>query len=389
MQISAFIWTLVGLAMITLAIVIWHRDARPAVRAVLCLMASSGLSFVLSNSGLTLILFSISGIMVTITWWLAQHSSPNKTMLLIWILILIFGLIISRLPQTMSAFGPGLWIGVSYLIFRLIHICIDSQRGKLVELSLPETIIYALHPATLVAGPIDRIQHSLSEQRAGPSLPSSYLNEGIWRLFFGLVKKIALANACFALMSAFDATQITPSRAAAWIWVFAYSFYIYFDFAGYCDMAIGVGLLMGMRLPENFANPYMSSSITHFWQAWHITLSTWLRDYIFFPMSRTLLRRFGSRFSSVILLVSHLTTMVICGLWHGLRLELAAWGLWHGLGLFAHNRWQGWQHKLNLPKIPAFMAIVMTYMFVTLGWVFFSMRFTHALSILARLFGFR
>src|SRR5258708_12450862 len=168
MQISAFIWTLVGLAMITLAIVIWHRDARPAVRAVLCLMASSGLSFVLSNSGLTLILFSISGIMVTITWWLAQHSSPNKTMLLIW--ILIFGLIISRLPQTMSAFGPGLWIGVSYLIFRLIHICIDSQRGKLVELSLPETIIYPFHPPTLFPGPLDPLQHSLSYQHPYSSL---------------------------------------------------------------------------------------------------------------------------------------------------------------------------------------------------------------------------
>jgi alginate O-acetyltransferase complex protein AlgI len=205
----------------------------------------------------------------------------------------------------------------------------------------------------------------------------------------GGVKKIILANAFFAITAAYDAIEGRPPLVGAWIWLLAYSFYIYFDFSAYSDIAVGVGLLMGMRLPENFANPYLQPSITQFWQAWHITLSTWLRDYIFFPTSRSLLRRFGSRYAPLIMLISHLVTMIASGLWHGFRLELIAWGAWHGLGLWTHSWWTTLRRRYKLPTIPTAPGVVMTYLFVSFGWVFFSMRFTHALGTFARLFGLR
>jgi alginate O-acetyltransferase complex protein AlgI len=284
--------------------------------------------------------------------------------------------------------GPAAWIGVSYFIFRLIHVCLDARRDRLGDATLSETLVYALHPATLIAGPIDRIQHSLIEQRCEIPEPSQYVRDGLWRLFVGLFKKLALANLAYGFVAANDVFRRgDQAPLIGWLWLLAYAFYLYFDFAAYSDIAIGVARLMGLRLPENFANPYLQPNITRFWQAWHITLSTWLRDYIFFPLSRGLLRRFGNRFSGLILLFSHVTTMLACGLWHGLTVGFAAWGLWHGLGLFTHSQVPALRRRFGLPLIPAALSTAFTFLFVTLGWIFFSNGFVSALKTFGYLFG--
>jgi alginate O-acetyltransferase complex protein AlgI len=385
------VWPIVGLSLALLAITTWRRSTRPLIRAVLVVAASASLSVALTEGTSTLVLLALDVILVVVTWRLARTVWIGSTWGIVWIAILVLTLVIAKLSQVQDSVlnaSPASWIGVSYFTFRLIHLAIDARHGRLGDATLPETIVYALHPATLIAGPIDRVQHSVLEQRCASEELSRYVAEGLWRVFLGLFKKIALANLFYSFTVAYDITRrIDQPTGVVWLWLFAYAFYLYFDFAAYSDIAIGAASLMGLRLPENFANPYLQPTIARFWQSWHITLSTWLRDYIFFPLSRTLLKRFGSRFSAPIMFASHVSTMVICGLWHGLTPGFTAWGLWHGLGLFAYSQVPALRRRFVLPILPLTVSVALTFVFVTLGWVFFNRDLGTALSIFGRLAG--
>ncbi len=387
------LWPIVGLALALLAITSWLRTTRPVLRAGLVIAASASLSLALTENLFTLALVALDAILVAATWRLAKTAWIGTTWGITWVGVLVLFLVLAKLPRADDSVlnaSPATWIGVSYFIFRLIHVTLDARRGRLGDATLSETLIYALHPTTLIAGPIDRIQHSVLEQRCIPEEPSRYVADGLWRLFVGLFKKIALANLFYSFAATYDVTrQIDQPVGLAWLWLLAYSFYLYFDFAAYSDIAIGAARLMRLQLPENFANPYWQPSIARFWQAWHITLSTWLRDYIFFPLSRALLKRFGSRFSTPIMLISHGTTMVVCGLWHGLTFGFAAWGLWHGLGLFVYSQVPVLRRRFALPVLPSALSIALTFFFVTLGWVFFNRDLGSALTIFGRLLGMK
>lgn len=390
LDITRLAWLVCGLALALLIVASWRRGVRPTSRAGLAVIAALALGYALTGSLWTLALLVLDIVLVAVTWWLARTELVRGRLGIAWIVVLVVVLVISKLSVAQAYLGAAIWIGVSYLIFRLIHLTIDARNGRLGDSTLPETLSYALHPTTLVAGPIDRVQRHTAEQRCQGEVtePAKYVNDGVWRLFVGLFKKAALANVLYAFIAAHDmARQPDQSQGIAWLWLVAFSFYLYFDFAAYSDIAIGAGRLVGLRLPENFANPYMQPTIARFWQSWHITLSTWLRDYVFFPLSRGLLKRYGSRFSAPILLVSHVTTMVVCGLWHGLSTGFAAWGLWHGLGLFAYSQLPALRRRFRLPLLPAALGVACTYGFVTLGWVFFSTDLPTAIRILGRLFG--
>jgi D-alanyl-lipoteichoic acid acyltransferase DltB (MBOAT superfamily) len=161
-------------------------------------------------------------------------------------------------------------------------------------------------------------------------------------------------------------------------------------------MAIGIGLLFGIRLPENFKRPYLRTNLAEFWQGWHVTLSDWVRFYVFSPMSRHLLRRKPRPPLPLIILLAQLTTMVIIGLWHGVSWNFLIWGGWHGLGLFAHKMWsdrtrpwyrqaqrQPWQRR-----VWAFGGWALTFHFVVLGWVWFVLpEPTQALTFFGKLVG--
>jgi D-alanyl-lipoteichoic acid acyltransferase DltB (MBOAT superfamily) len=166
-----------------------------------------------------------------------------------------------------------------------------------------------------------------------------------------------------------------------WVILYAYAFLIYFDFSGYTDVAIGLGMLMGIRLPENFNRPYLQHNLTQFWNTWHMTLAQWFRAYYFNPLTRSL--RASPRHIPVqwIIFIGQFSTMVLIGLWHGVTWNFAIWGAWHGLGLFAHNRWNEFvrvrlgQQPLQ-PRTQRLLGvggILLTFNFVALGWVWFSL----------------
>jgi D-alanyl-lipoteichoic acid acyltransferase DltB (MBOAT superfamily) len=183
-----------------------------------------------------------------------------------------------------------------------------------------------------------------------------------------------------------------------WILVYLYSLQIFFDFSGYSDVAIGLGRLYEITLPENFDRPYIQRNLQQFWQRWHITLSTWFRVYWFTPFSRTLIRSAYKIPQWVIVLLSQLTTMFLIGMWHGVTLNFAVWGLWHGVGLFLHktlaDNSKSWFKRVNerawSRRLMYVGSVFATFHFVTLGWVFFALpHVSDSLDLFLRLFGVR
>ncbi len=197
-------------------------------------------------------------------------------------------------------------------------------------------------------------------------------------------------------LDAVKAGQV-DSRFWTWLMLYAYAFRIYFDFAGLSDIAIGLGALMGINVPENFAAPYRRSDLTSFWNSWHITLAQWFRAYYFYPVSTALRTSRLKIPAPAIIAFSQLTTMALIGLWHLNTANFILWGLWHGIGLFLHNRWadalKPYARRLDarprLKRARTLAGTLVTFHFVTLGWVWFALP-TPALSlaVFRRLLGF-
>jgi alginate O-acetyltransferase complex protein AlgI len=292
--------------------------------------------------------------------------------------------------RTLTGQNPALavpsdlaWLGFSYVAFRLIHTLRDRQTGLLPVLSLREYVTYVIFAPAFTAGPIDRAERFVQDFRALPALrglEAARFGEAGYRIASGLFKKFVIADSLAQGMAltAVNATQAT-SPGALWLLLYGYSLRLYFDFAGYTDVAIGLGLLFGVRLPENFDRPYSKNNITAFWQSWHITLSNWARFYVFTPLSRTLLRRKPRPSPILIVLIAQLATMITIGLWHGITWPFLIWGLWHGLGLFVHKQWSDrtrpWYRALaDKPTQKRAWTLVgwfVTFHFVVLGWVWF------------------
>jgi alginate O-acetyltransferase complex protein AlgI len=294
-----------------------------------------------------------------------------------------------------ASFTDLRWLGISYIAFRLIHTLRDRQLGRLPELSLAEFATYVIFFPALAAGPIDRAERFAQDLRKEFTLSQEEALWGGQRIVLGLFKKFVIADS-LALLSLNDllATQV---RSSGWMWVivYAYAFQIYFDFSGYTDIAIGIARLVGIRLPENFAAPYLKPNLTQFWNSWHMTLTQWFRSYFFNPLNRWMRSRKDLPAWTMILL-GQVATMLLIGLWHGITLNFVLWSLWHGLGLFLQNRWSDFLRTRPdlLPQAPRLQSalqiggIVLTFHFVALGWVFFALRDT-ALSwqVFRRLLG--
>ncbi len=284
------------------------------------------------------------------------------------------------------------WLGYSYLAFRLLHTLRDRQSGRLPEANLGEYLTYVIFFPALAAGPIDRIERFLKDLRAPASDFTTGVLEGGQRLAVGLFKKFVVADTL--AMIALNPISAHQARSAwgAWVLLYAYAFQIYFDFSGYTDIAIGLGQWMGIRLPENFRQPYRQPNLTMFWNNWHITLTQWFRSYFFNPFVRSLRRR--KRLSTGgVLLVSQLATMGLIGLWHGVESHFLLWGIWHGLGLFIQNRWSSfWRPRLgNLSggkqRALHVGSVLLTFHFVALGWVWFVLPTASAWHFLLKLGG--
>jgi alginate O-acetyltransferase complex protein AlgI len=288
------------------------------------------------------------------------------------------------------------WLGFSYVAFRLIHTLRDHAVGVLPDLTLREYLTYILFFPAYTAGPIDRAERFVADLRASAGLTASRMVEGSRRIIIGLFKKFIVADTLALIsLNALNAEQTTHA-GGLWLLLYAYAFRLYFDFSGYTDIAIGIGIFLGIQLPENFDRPYSRSSLTAFWQSWHITLSSWVRYYVFSPLSRALLRHPQRPPLTLILLIGHLTTMTVIGLWHGVTANFLIWGLWHGVGLFLHKLWSDRTRRwyLNLRKTPSrhrawsFIGWFITFHYVLLGWVWFALPdFDSAVRVLTNLVG--
>ena len=288
------------------------------------------------------------------------------------------------------------WLGFSYIAFRLLHTLRERQTGRLPALGLPEYAGYVLFFPALTAGPIDRAERFIKDWRSLPADRWSNIAEGARRILLGLFRKFVLADLlALVALSQVNFAQVTNTL---WLWLllYAYAFRIYFDFSGYTDIAIGLGRLMGFKLPENFDRPYLKPNLTTFWNSWHITLAQWFRAYYFNPLTRALRSRKQPWPMWAIILVGQVTTFALIGLWHGVTWNFLIWGAWHGVGLFIHNRWLEFSRQhITLEGRPAWLktALVwlgtfLTFNYVALGWVWFALPApAQSWQVLLRLFG--
>jgi alginate O-acetyltransferase complex protein AlgI len=277
-----------------------------------------------------------------------------------------------------SFFRVVLPLGISFYTFQALSYTIDVYRGEAEAMSnfIDFSCFVSMFPH-LVAGPILKFSF-LADQLKYRRLTCDKFARGVAFFMLGLAKKILLANPCGKIADvAFNAGSV--NSLDAWFGALGYSFQIYFDFSGYSDMAIGLGLIFGFVFAKNFDSPYRSESITDFWRRWHISLSTWLREYLYVPLGGN---RKGKRRTYINLTL----TMLLGGLWHGASWNFVIWGGLHG-GMLAFERSQGregFYHNLPRP-----LRIAFTFLIVLLGWVFFrTADLPRALAYFASMFGF-
>ncbi len=273
------------------------------------------------------------------------------------------------------------WLGFSYVAFRLLHTLRDRLNGRLPELSLKEFVIYIIFFPAFSAGPIDRVQRFSQDLRNPFRLNQETTLLGGKRILLGMFSKFVVADG-LALM-ALNSANSTQVKSTGWMWLilYAYSLRIFFDFSGYTSIAIGMGQLLGIKLPENFERPYFKQNLTLFWNSWHMTLAQWFRSYFFNPITRALRASPRNIPMPVIIFIGQLTTFILIGLWHGISWNFAIWGAWQGIGLFIHNRWSDWIRPQatwleNKPAIQRFIGLgstVLTFNYVSLGWVWFAL----------------
>ncbi|MEM8994184.1 MAG: MBOAT family protein [Acidobacteriota bacterium] len=256
-------------------------------------------------------------------------------------------------------------LGISFYTFQSMSYTIDVYRGRARALRNPlDFACYVAMFPQLVAGPIIRFQE-VADQLRERRHTAAKVGRGVAFFSFGLAKKILLANPCGKVADLAFASH-SLGVVDAWIGALAYAFQIYFDFSGYSDMAIGLGLILGFRFPKNFDSPYRAASITDFWRRWHMSLSRWLRDYLYVPLGGN---RRGRRRTYVNLML----VMLLGGLWHGAAWTFVVWGELHGL-MLAFERWRR-EHApaAGDPEstIRRRMRVASTFLLVLVGWVFF------------------
>ncbi len=247
-------------------------------------------------------------------------------------------------------------IGISFYTFQTLSYTIDMYRGNTrVQKSFPAFLAYVSMFPQLVAGPIVRysdVAAELTDRRVS----IDDFAAGAKRFTAGMCKKVMLANSAGEVASMIlDSTRLTA--ASSWLGIIMYTFQIYFDFSGYSDMAIGLGRMLGFHFGENFAHPYISRSITEFWRRWHISLSSFFRDYIYIPLG-------GNRYRPV---MNIFIVWLLTGLWHGASWNFILWGLFYGLLLFAEKKLFG----KRLQRLPSPFCYIYTLFFVIMGWALF------------------
>ena len=282
------------------------------------------------------------------------------------------------LPVHISYHALPLPIGISFYTFQILSYIIDVYRGNVkVQTNLPNFALYVTMFPQLIAGPI--VQYAdVDEQLASREVSRTKFGEGSMYFIRGLAKKVLLANTSGMIFT--EVSGLAKDNIAvmtAWLGAFAYMFQIYFDFSGYSDMAIGLGKMFGFEFNMNFNYPYVSKSITEFWRRWHISLSSWFRDYVYIPLG-------GNRVSKIKHIRNLLIVWFLTGLWHGAAWNFVAWGLYYGVILIIEK------YLLSpvLDRLPDVVRHIYSIVLVVIGWVlFFSSSFGQAADYIRVMFG--
>ena len=271
-------------------------------------------------------------------------------------------------------------IGISFYTFRSISYLIDIYRKpELVQKNILDLGLYITFFPQLLAGPISRYDF-FNEQIANRTYNAINFTQGIERFIIGLSKKILIANVLGEVVDGIFALQFqSVSTYYTWIAVLAYTLQIYYDFSGYSDMAIGIGKMLGFKTLENFNYPYISRSITEFWRRWHISLSTWFRDYLYIPLG-------GNRKSKYRIIVNIIFVFFVVGLWHGASFNFIFWGLGHGLMVAGERLF-----KINTSNekntVSSLFSRLYTIMTIVLLWVPFRVGTVESVKVILKLFG--
>ncbi len=269
-------------------------------------------------------------------------------------------------------------LAISFYTFQQIAYLVDSYRQETKEYDFLNYVVFVTFFPQLIAGPIVHHQEMMPQFAQIRNKVKNYrhIATGLFVFTIGLFKKVVIADT-FAIWatSGFDVAE-KLNMLAAWSASLSYTFQLYFDFSGYTDMAIGTALLFNIRLPDNFLSPYKATSIQDFWQRWHITLSRFLKTYVYIPLG-------GNRQGETRLYLNLFITFLIGGIWHGAGWTFVLWGALHGLGLVIHRSWQRYGFKLN-----TVLAWFITFNFINFSWVFFRAKdFSDAIKVLQGMFG--
>jgi len=266
------------------------------------------------------------------------------------------------LGVSLHGFDLVLPIGISFFTFQLVSYLVDTLRSRIEPYPLRSILLYISFFPHLIAGPIVRHNELLPQFAFDPLRAglAERLGKGATLFIIGMLKKVLLAD---QLARWADPIFSSPASqidfGSAWTGALAFTFQLFLDFSAYSEMAIGMALMFGLRLPSNFETPYRALDLRDFWRRWHITLSTFLRDYIYIPLG-------GSRHGAGTYVVATMVTMSLCGLWHGAGWTFVVWGILHGLGLIVCTYYQ----RVGLP-LPIPVAWSLTMLFVIIGWVIF------------------
>ncbi len=338
----------------------------------------------------------LMGGLTVIAWFCAKRIDQNrhkKLFLAIGVIVPLvtlgffkyFNFFIDSFAQLFSIKTPGalsiiLPVGISFYTFQSMSYTIDVMRGEIKSYSLLDVALYVSFFPQLVAGPIVKASDFMPQLKENKPLKRSDLCEGVQIFLFGLIKKLVIADNLSVFVDDVFEKPLAYSSLTVILAVISYSIQIYCDFSGYSDMAIGTARCFGYHFIPNFNMPYLSRNVTEFWKRWHISLSTWLQEYLYIPLG-------GNRKGKVRRYINLMTTMVLGGLWHGANYTFVLWGLLHGAALCVHKLFLGIRKNKTGTAIGSVLSGMLTYVFVCICWVFFRAEsLSAALDVLTRMF---
>lgn len=269
-------------------------------------------------------------------------------------------------------------LGISFFTFTQLAYLVDAYRGAAKEYNIVSYVLFVTFYPHLIAGPILHHKEMMPQfdRLRNKKLDYSNISKGLFLFCIGLFKKVVIADSFAPIATNGFDTMTHLNFVQGWMASLSYTLQLYFDFSGYSDMAIGVALLFNIKLPINFNSPYKSVSIQDFWRRWHMTLSRFLREYIYFPLG-------GSRKGATRTHINSMLTMLIGGLWHGAGWTFVFWGFLHGFAQFIHRIWQ----KAGI-KMPNWLAWFITFQFINFAWVFFrATSWANAIKVLKGMAG--